>query len=137
MSLSLPALLALLGPPIAAIAILRPPWPEYLFLISPFIAAIAIALFAFHLASFIALAVLGLLVMLCALSMDVEDRGVISSSVSAFLLPRIMGVHERENLSERSRRQSRQPVRRRRFLIAQAVGVEFVVLSFITWFLPE
>jgi hypothetical protein len=137
MSLSLPALLALLTPPIAAIAILRPSWPEYLLLISPFIAAIGIALFAFRLASFIALGVIGLLVMLCAFSMDVEDRGVISSSVSAFLLPRILGVHERENLLERYRRQNRQPSRRRRFLLAQAVGVEFVMLSLITWFLPE
>ena len=134
MGLSLQALLVLLAPPIAAIAILRPSWPEYLLLISPFIAAIVIALFAFRLASFVALGVIGLLVMLCAFSMDMEDRGVISGSTTAGLLNRIMGTRERENSAEHSRRQIGQPARRRRFLLAQAIGVEFVVLSLITWF---
>ena len=137
MSLTLPALLALLAPPMAAIVILRPSWPEYLLLISPFIAAIVVALFAFRLASFVALGVIGLLVMLCALSMELEDRGVISSSATAGALNRIMGMRERENSAERSRRQRKQPAQRRRFLLAHAIGVEFVVLSFITWFLPE
>ena len=137
MSLTLPALLALLAPPIAAIVILRPSWPEYLLLISPFMATIVIALFAFRLVSFVALGVAGLLIMLCALSMDVEDRGFISGSVAAGLLTRITGMQERENLAERSRRLSKRPAQRRRFLLAQAIGAEFVVLSLITWFLPE
>ena len=136
MSLSLPALLVLLAPPLAAIVILRPTWPEYLLLISPFVALIVVELFAFHLASFIVLGVIGLLIVLCALSMEAEDRGFISGSVTAGALTRVMGMHERENLSERSRLHTKLPAQRRRLLLAQAIGAEFVVLSLITWFLP-
>ena len=135
MSLSLPALLVLLTPLLVAILVLRPSWPEYLLLISPVIVAILVALFAFSAAVFTALGVIGLLILLCAISMEAEDRGVISVSATAGVLGRILGMRERENLSERSRRQSKLPAQRRRFWLAQAIGAEFVVLSLITWFL--
>jgi len=66
MSLSLPALLVLLAPVLAAIVILLPSWPEFLLLVSPLIVAILVARFAFRLATFVALGVIGLLIALCA-----------------------------------------------------------------------
>jgi len=130
MILSLPALLVLLTPLLVAILVLRPSWPEYFLLTSPVILAILVALFAFSAAVFTALGVIGLLILLCALSMEAEDRGVISGSTTAGVLGRILGMHERENF-----RHGKLSAQRRRFWLAQAIGAEFVALSLITWFL--
>ena len=135
MDLSLPALLVLLAPPLAAIVILRPSWPEFLLLVSPLIVAMLVALLAFSLASFIALGLFGLLIALGAFSIEADDQGLMSSSVTAGVLDRFLRAREREPLSERASRHNQPSARLRRFQLAKVIGAELVIVSGVTWYL--
>ena len=131
---SLPALLIILAPLIAVVLIMRPSWPEFFLLVSPIIVTMFVAMFAFRLASFVVLGVAGLLIALCAISVEAEDRGQISGSVSAGVLHRILRVREGATPSEGARR-SDNLRGQRRLLLAKLIGGELVVLSLITWYL--
>ena len=129
MNLSLPALLVLLAPPIAAILMMRPSWQEYALLVSPFIVTVIVALLLFRFAS-IALWVIALGIGLCTLGIEAEDRGFTSSSGAA--LSRIAGTRERERPPEHAHRQSATTlqIQRRTLLLARMVGAEFGMLGF-------
>ena len=131
MDLSLPALLVLLAPSLAAIVILRPSWPEFLLLVSPLIVAMLVA----SLASFIALGLFGLLIALGAFSIEADDQGLMSSSVTAGVLDRFLRAREREPLSERASRHNQPSARLRRFQLAKVIGAELVIVSGVTWYL--
>src|SRR5262245_37734547 len=113
MNLSLPALLILLAPLVAAIVIMRPSWPEFSLLVSPIIVAIFVALFAFRFVSFVVLGVTGLLIALCAISMEADDRGQISGSVTAGVLSRIVRARDGTTSSEGGHRHDELPGQRR------------------------
>jgi hypothetical protein len=134
MDLSLPALLILLAPLVAAIVIMRPSWPEFFLLASPIIVAILVALFAFRLVSFVVLGVTGLLIALCAISIEADDRDQISGSVTAGVLHRILRARDGVTSSERARRHDKLRGQRR-LLLARLIGGELLILSLITWYL--
>ena len=132
MGLSFPGLMLLLSPLLVAIMIMRPSWLEFFLLILPFIAAILVALFAFGAAKFLGLGLIGLLIVLCTISIEADARDLISST-SAGLLDRILRARERETPSERAARQGTLKAQRRQLQLARLVGAEFVILSFIAW----
>ena len=55
---------------------MRPSWPEFLLLALPLVAAIIPTFFAFRAASYLLFGVIGLLVGLCTINIDAEERGV-------------------------------------------------------------
>ena len=75
---------------------MRPSWPEFFLLVSPIIVAVLVALFAFRLANFVVLGVTGLLIALCAISIEAEDRGQ-----SAAPSPRAYYIEFSEHVMER------------------------------------
>ena len=133
MGLSFPGFMLLLSPLLVAIIIVRPSWLEFFLLVLPFIAAILVALFAFGAANFLGLGVIGLLIVLCTISMEAEARDLIGST-SAGLLNRILRTRERETPSERAARSSTLKAQSRQLRLARLIGAEFVILSLIAWF---
>jgi uncharacterized membrane protein YoaK (UPF0700 family) len=131
---TLPGLMLLLSPLLAAIVIMRPSWPEFLLLVIPLIAAIILALFAFRAASFLGLGLIGLLIGLCTISFEAEVRNLISAPVTTGLLERIVRARERATPSEHAGRDSAAKAQSRQLWLARLVGAEFVVLSLISWF---
>jgi hypothetical protein len=132
MGLSFPAFMLLLSPLLAAIVIVRPSWLEFFLLILPFIAAILVALFAFGAANFLALGLIGLLIILCTLSIEADARGLVTST-SAGLFARILRARENETPSERAARLGTLKAQSRQLRIARLIGAEFVILSLIAW----
>jgi hypothetical protein len=132
MTLSFPGFMLLLSPLLVAIAIVRPSWLEFCLLILPFIAAILVALFAFGAANFLGLGLIGLLIVLCTLSIEADARDFIGrGGVSAGLLERI--AQARDTPSERAARQGTLKAQSRQLRLARLIGAEFVVLSLIAW----
>jgi hypothetical protein len=133
MNLSFPGFMLLLSPLLVAIIIVRPSWLEFFLLVLPFIAAILVALFAFGAANFLGLGLIGLLIVLCTISIEADARDLISST-SASLLDRILRARERETPSERAARRSALKAPSRQLRLARLIGAEFVILSLIAWF---
>ena len=134
MSLSFPDFMLLLSPLLVAMMIVRPSWPEFFLLIIPFLAAILVALFAPGAAKFLGLGVIGLLIVLCTITMEADARGLIGrGGVSGALLERVMQARERETPSERASRQGTLMAQSRQLWLARLIGAEFVILSFIAW----
>jgi hypothetical protein len=121
-------------PPLVAIVIMRPSWPEFFLLVLPFIAAILVALFAFGAANFLGLAVIGLLIALCTISIEADARNLISGVGTGGLFDRLLRARERESHSERASRHSALKARSRELRLARLIGAEFVILSLIAWF---
>jgi hypothetical protein len=134
MSLSLLGFMILLSPLLAAIMIMRPSWPEFLLLIVPLVAAILVALFAFGAAGFLLLGAVGLLVVLCTITMEADARELIGGSTSAGVLNGILQARERETASERAARRGLLKAQSRQLQLARIIGAEFVILSLATWF---
>lgn len=124
----------LLLPLLVAIMILRPSWLEFFLLISPFIAAILIGFFAFGAAKFLGLGLIGLLILLCTITIEADARDLIGrGGTSAGLLERIMQARERATPSERAARQGMLKAQGRQLRLARLIGAEFVILSFVAW----
>jgi hypothetical protein len=122
----------LLSPLLVAIMIVRPSWLEFFLLILPFIGAILLALFAFGAANFLLLGLIGLLIVLCTLSIEADARDFIGrGGVSAGLLERI--TQARDTPSERAARQGTLKAQSRQLRLARLIGAEFVILSLIAW----
>jgi len=134
MGLSFLSFMLLLSPLLVTIIIVRPSWREFLLLVLPFIAAILIALFAFGAANFLGLGLIGLLIVLCTLSIEADAREIISSAVSAGLFNRILHARERATPSERAARRGTLKAQSRQLRLARLIGAEFVLLSLIAWF---
>jgi hypothetical protein len=133
MGLSFLSFMLLLSPLLVAIIIVRPSWLEFLLLILPFVAAILIALFAFGAANFLGLGLIGLLIVLCTLSIEADARDLISSAVSAGLFHRVLQARERVTPSERAARRGTLKAQSRQLRLARLIGGEFVILSLIAW----
>jgi hypothetical protein len=134
MSLSFPGFMLLLSPLLVTIVIMRPSWLEFLLLILPFIAAILVALLAFGAAKFLGLGLIGLLILLCAVTFEADARDLIGrGGVSAGLLEKIMQARERATPSERAARHGTLKAQSRQLRLARLIGAEFVALSFIAW----
>ena len=132
MGLSFPGFMLLLSPLLVAIMIIRPSWQEFFLLILPFIAAILVALFAFGAANFLGLGLIGLLIVLCTISIEADARDLIGrGGVSAGLLERI--TQARDTPSERAARQGTLKAQSRQLRLARLIGAEFVILSFFAW----
>jgi hypothetical protein len=134
MSLSFPGFMLLLSPLLVAIMIMRPSWLEFFLLILPLIAAILVAIFAFGAAKFLGLGLIGLLIVLCTITIEADARDLIGrGGVSAGLLERIMQARERATPSERAARQGTLKAQSRQLRLARLIGAEFVILSLIAW----
>jgi hypothetical protein len=134
MILTLSALLLLLAPLLAAIVIMRPSWPEFALLVLPLIAALVAAFFAFRAASYLLLGVIGLLIGLCTINFDAEDRGLISASVTQGLLNRQLQAREDATPSERARRHNLVVAQARTLAFARVIAAECVGLSLVSGF---
>jgi len=120
----------LLSPLLVAIIIMRPSW-QFFLLILPFIAAIVVALFAFGAAKFLGLGLIGLLIVLCTITIEADARDVIGRG--AGLLERIVQARERATPSERAAREGTLKAQSRQLRLARLIGAEFVFLSLIAW----
>jgi hypothetical protein len=123
----------LLSPLIVAVVITRPSWFEFVLLVLPFIAAILVALFAFGAANFLGLGVIGLIIMLCAITIEADARDLIGRGTSAGVIDRILRARERETPSERAARRSSLKAQSRQLQLARLIGAEFVLLSLVAW----
>lgn len=125
----------LLSPLVVAIVIMRPSWLEFLLLVLPLIAATLVALLAFGAAKFLGLGVVGLLILLCTITIESDARDLVGrGGVSAALLERIIQVRERATRSERASRLGALKAQSRQLWLARLIGAEFVVLSLVAWF---
>jgi hypothetical protein len=132
MSLSFPGFMLLLSPLLVTIVIMRPSWLEFLLLILPFVAAILVALFAFGAAKFLGLGLIGLLILLCAITFEADARDLIGrGGVSTALLERI--TQARDTPSERAARQGTLKAQSRQLRLARLIGAECAILSLIAW----
>src|SRR5215475_8082337 len=131
MTVSLSSLLLLLAPLLAAIVIMRPSWPEFFLLALPLIAAIIVAFFAFRAASYLLFGVIGLLVGLCTINIDAEERGVISAPVTQGLLNRLLQARAEATPSERARRYNSVAAQGPALGLARGVGGGGVGLGFV------
>ena len=134
MTMSLSSLLLLLAPLLAGITIMRPSWPEFLLMVLPLIAAIVAAFFAYRAASYLLLGLVGLLIGLCTINIDADERGVISGPVTQGLLNRLLQARENATQSERARRYNAVAAQARTLALARLVAAECVALSFISAF---
>ena len=132
MTMSLFSLLLLLAPLLAAIIIMRPSWPEFLLLALPLVAAIIAAFFAFRAASYLLFGVIGLIVGLCTINIDAEERGVISVPVTQGLLNRLLQAREDAKPSERARRYNSVAAQGRTLALARVIAAECVALSLVS-----
>lgn len=114
--------------------IMRPSWPEFFLLIIPLVAAILVALFAFGAARFLLLGAVGLLVVLCTITMEADARDLVGRSTSAGVLNGILRARERETASERAARHGMLRAQSRQLWLARLIGAEFVILSLAAWF---
>ena len=132
--MSLSSLLLLIAPLLAGITIMRPSWPEFLLMVLPLIAAIVAAFFAFRAASYLLLGLVGLLIGLCTINIDADERGVISGPVTQGLLNRLLQARENATQSERAHRYNAVAAQARTLALARLVAAECVALSFISAF---
>jgi hypothetical protein len=133
-TMSLLSLLLLLAPLSAAIVIMRPSWSEFFLLALPLIAAIIAAFFAVRAASYLLFGVIGLLVGLCTLNIDAEERGVISAPVTQGLLNRLLQARADATPSERARRYNSVAAQARTLALARVIAAECVALSLVSAF---
>jgi hypothetical protein len=134
MMMSLPSLLLLLAPLFAAIITMRPSWPEFFLLVLPLIAAIVAAFFVFRAASYLVLGLIGLLIGLCTINIDADERGLISGPVTQGLLNRLLQARENAPRSERARRYNSVAAQARTLALARLIAFECIALSFISAF---
>ena len=132
--MSLSSLLLLIAPLLAGITIMRPSWPEFLLMVLPLIAAIVAAFFAFRAASYLLLGLVGLLIGLCTINIDADERGLISGPVTQGLLNRLLQARENATHSERAHRYNAVAAQARTLALARLVAAECVALSFISSF---
>jgi hypothetical protein len=132
--MSLASLLLLLAPLLAAIVIMQPSWSEFLLLALPLVAAIVAAFFALRAATYLLFSVIGLLVGLCTINIDAEERGVISTPVTQGLLNRLLQAREHATPSERARRYHSVMMQARTLALARVIAAECVALSLVSAF---
>src|SRR5262245_57313292 len=132
MTMSLLGLLLLLAPLLAAIVIMRPSWPEFFLLALPLIVSIIAAFFAFRSASYLLFGVIGLLVGLCTINIDAEERGVISAPVTQGLLNRLLQARADATPSERARRYNSVAAQARTLALARVIAADGVALSLVS-----
>jgi|SRR5262245_8796366 len=135
MMMGLSGFLLLLAPFLAVIIMLRPSWPEFFVLIFPVLAVILAASFALRFVTFIGLGLVGLLILLCTINIDAEERGVIAGPVTPGLLDRLLRARENATSSERARLRSSLMTQRRHLTLARVVGAECIVLSLVCGFI--
>jgi hypothetical protein len=132
MTMSLSSLLLLLAPLLAGIIVMRPSWPEFFLMVLPLIAAIVAAPFAFRAASYLLLGLVGLLLGLCTINIDADERGLINGPVTPGLLNRLLQAREDATQSERARRHNAVAAQARSLALARLIAAECVALSFIS-----
>jgi hypothetical protein len=113
---------------------MRPSWPEFFLLALPLIASIIAAFFAFRAASYLLFGVIGLLVGLCTINIDAEERGVISVPVTQGLLNRLLQARADATPSERARRYNSVAAQARTLALARVIAAECVALSLVSAF---
>ena len=132
--MDLSVFLLLLAPALGVIVMLRPSWPEFFFLIFPVVAVIFAAFFTFRFATFIGLGLVGLLILLCTINIDAEERGVIAGPVTPGLLDRLLRARENATSSERARLRSSLITQSRHLTLARVIGAECIILSLVSGF---
>ena len=132
--MGLSGFLLLLAPFLAAIIMLRPSWPEFYILILPVLAVIFAAFFALRFVTFIGLGLVGLLILLCTINIDAEERGVIAGPVTPGLLDRLLRARENATASERARLRSALMTQSRHLTLARVIGAECIFLSLVSGF---
>ena len=132
--MSISSLLLLLAPLLAGIITMRLSWREFLLMVLPLIAAIVAAFFAFRAASYLLLWLVGLLIGLCTINIDADERGLISGPVTQGLLNRLLQARENATQSERAHRYNAVAAQARTLALARLVAAECVALSFISAF---
>jgi hypothetical protein len=132
--LDLSGFLLLVAPFLGAIIMLRPSWPEFLFLIFPLLAVNFAAFFSLRFAIFIGLGLVGLLILLSTINIDAEERGDIAAPVTPGLLDTLLRARENATSSERARGRSSLMTQGRHLTLARVIGAECIVLSLISGF---
>jgi hypothetical protein len=132
--MDLSGFLLLLAPFLGAIIVLRPSWSEFFFLIFPLLAVNFAVVFSLRFAIFIGLGLVGLLILLCTINIDAEERGIIAAPVTPGLLDRLLRARENATASERARRRNSLMTQSRHLTLARVIGVECVILSLIAAF---
>jgi hypothetical protein len=128
------ACLLLLAPLLGAIIILRPSWPEFSLLIFPLLAVIVATFFSFRFVTYIGVGLIGLLILLCTINIDAEERGVIAGGVTPGLLNRLLRARENATASERAHRRNSVIGQGRHLRLARVIGAECIILSLISGF---
>jgi hypothetical protein len=128
------ACLLLLAPLLGAIIILRPSWPEFSLLIFPLLAVIVAAFIALRFVAYIGLGLIGLLILLCTINIEAEERGVITGAVTPGLLDRLLRARENATSAERARRRNSIIGQSRHLRLARVIGAECIILSLISGF---
>lgn len=103
-------------------------------MIFPVLAVIFAAFFTFRFATFIGLGLVGLLILLCTINIDAEERGVIAGPVTPGLLDRLLRARENATSSERARLRSSLITQSRHLTLARVVGAECIILSLVSGF---
>ena len=124
----------LLATLLGAIIVLRPSWPEFFLLIFPLLAVVFAAFFELRFVTFIGLGLIGLLILLCTVNIDAEERGVIAGPVTPGLLDRLLRARDNATSSERARRRNSLMAQSRHLTLARVIGAECIVLSLISGF---
>jgi len=132
--MDLSGFLLLLAPFLGAIMVLRPSWSEFLFLIFPLLAVNFAVVFSLRFAIIIGLGLVGLLILLCTINIDAEERGIIAAPVTPGLLDRLLRARENATASERARRRNALMTQSRHLTLARVIGAECIILSLISAF---
>lgn len=132
--MGLSGVLLLLAPPLGAIIFLRPSWPEFLLLTLPLMAVMLAAFFAFRFATFIAVGLIGVVVLLCSLNIDAEGQDIVTGPVTPGLLDRLLRARENAPSSERARRRTARLAEGRHLALARFIGAECILLSLVSGF---
>ena len=115
-----------------SIIVLRPSWLEFFLLILPLLAVLFAVFFELRFVTFIGLGLIGLLILLCTVNIDAEERGVIAGPVTPGLLDRLLRAGENVTSSERARRRSSVMAQSRHLTLGRVIGAECIVLSIIS-----
>ena len=92
------------------------------------------AFFAFRFASFIAVGLIGVVVLLCSLNIDAEGQDIITGPVTPGLLDRLLRARENAPSSERARRRTARLAEGRHLALARFIGAECILLSLVSGF---